>query len=271
MPLSYTAVMPHGDALIPGLGSPTNGHPRLTEAMREAADLASQARLDALVIADPHGIGLDGLHSLTLGASVAGTLGHISLELPIDTDLAERILSSATFEKLPVAGVALEDESTPLPMEWGTIVPAWFLGEKTQVPPVVIICPSRAHHLTQLAQLGRIIANIAEGSDRRIGLIASADNAHAHLESGPYGFHPEAKRFDELVVKITENDDFGAYLEFDHGLLEAALPDSPWQLAILAGAFEVVPFRTKKIVYECPSYFGMMVATFDRVSGGVVL
>lgn len=271
MPLSYAAVMPHGDALIPGVGSPANGHPRLTEAMREAAELAVQAELDALVIADPHGIGLDGLHSLTVGSSAAGTLGHVSMDLPVDKDLAEQILGAAVLEGLPVVGVTLEDGGAPLPMEWGTIVPAWFLGEKAPVPPVVIICPSRSHGLAQLAQLGRIIARIAEGSQRRIGLVASADHAHAHLETGPYGFHPEAKRFDELVVKLTEANDFGAYLDLDAEILEAALPDSPWQLAILAGAFEVVPFRTKRVTYECPSYFGMMVASFNRVSGRVVL
>ncbi|HVF11666.1 MAG TPA: hypothetical protein VNA87_01130 [Actinomycetota bacterium] len=271
MPLSYAAVMPHGDALIPGIGSPANGHPRLTEAMRETAGLAVQAELDALVIADPHGIGLDRLHSLTFGASAAGTLGHLSMELAIDRSLAEQILNTAVEDGLPLVGVSSEDEDAPLPMEWGTIVPAWFLGEKAKIPPVVIICPSRSHGLDQLARIGRLIARIAEASERRIGLVASADNAHAHLESGPYGFHPEAKRFDELVVKLTKEHDFGAYLEFEPELLETALPDSPWQLAILAGAFEVVPFRTRKVTYECPSYFGMMVASFDRVSNGVVL
>lgn len=271
MPLSYAAVMPHGDALIPGLGSPVNGHPRLTQAMRQTAVLAVAAQLDVLVIADPHGIGLDGLHSITLSHSAAGTLGHLAMELRIDQHLAEQILNAAVLKQLPVAGVALEDDTAPLPIQWGTFVPAWFLGEKASLPPVVIICPSRAHGLDQLAELGHIVARIAERSDRRIGLIASADNAHVHLETGPYGFHSAAKRFDELVVRHTQEHNFRAYLEFEPELLETALPDSPWQLAMLSGAFEVVPFRTRSVTYECPSYFGMMVASFERVSDGVVL
>ncbi|MEO7803104.1 MAG: hypothetical protein ABIS18_01295 [Actinomycetota bacterium] len=265
MPLVFAAVMPHGGALVPGVDDDSeHSSTELTAAMHEIGRSAASARLDALIIADPHGIGLDGAHSVTMASRMAGTLGLNSLEASIDIALAETLLSETDERIIPAVGVTAE-AGAALPMEWGTFVPAWFLSQADALASIVVICPTRSRGLHSCVALGEAIADLAEASEKRIGFIASADNAHAHQENGPYGYHPSAKIFDRSVVELTKANDFEAYLDFDQTLMDEALPDSPWQLAILTGIFRVVPFKTRVVTYDCPSYFGMMVAGFDRI------
>lgn len=264
MPLVFAAVMPHGGALIPELDDGVNGSAALTDAMDDVAAAAVAARLDALIVADPHGLGVEDAHCIAVAPRMAGKLDHLSLELETDRDLAEHLLERATEAGLPSAGVMVSLDGLPFPIDWGLFVPAWFLGRKGKIPPVTLIVPSRSHGLRSLAALGAVIADLAEATPARVGLVASADNAHAHLDSGPYGYHPSAEVFDRLVVDLTRAGDFRGWLDIDQRLIEEALPDSPWQLAILAGACERVPFETASCVYDCPSYFGMMVAHFRR-------
>lgn len=231
--------------------------------MHEVAQSAARAKLDALIIADPHGFRFEEAHSITTALWMQGTLGTNTLVASIDFELATQIVAEAETRVIPTVGVSA-DAGTALPMEWGTFVPAWFLNEAAALPPIVVICPTRSRGFHSLAALGEAIADLAEASAKRIGFVASADNAHAHQEHGPYGYHPSATIFDELVVELTRAGDFEAYLDLDTELMEEALPDSPWQLSILTGIFRAITFTTRMVTYDCPSYFGMMVAGFDR-------
>lgn len=266
MPLTFAAVMPHGDALIPGLGAPENGHPSLTEAMHTIAAEAKKQELDTLVIATPHGVAIEEGHSVAVSDRLAGAVGHIELSATVDKSFSAEILGEAEQEEVDAVGIILQDSDT-LPMDWGTLIPAWFFAEVGALPPVVVICPSRGFGVESCAKIGELIAKIAESSEKRVGLVASADNAHAHQEEGPYGFHKSAKDFDQRIVEITNAGKWEDYLSLDETLIESALPDSPWQLAILAGAFRRVAFKPELVVYECPSYFGMMCALLAREYG----
>ncbi|MCA1838855.1 MAG: hypothetical protein ABR507_01775 [Actinomycetota bacterium] len=261
----FAAVMPHGGALIPGVEeTDENASAELTEAMDRIASNAAEARLDVVFIATPHGVRIEDAHSIAMATTTEGSLGPFDLSAPIDHTTSVEILAEAQERKLPCVGILFGGQSVPLPMDWGVFVPLWFLSQTGPLPPVVVICPSRSFGLDTLADLGRVIAEHAEKSTLRIGIIASADQAHAHQAEGPYGFDPTARVFDELIVDITRRGAYQEYLRLSSDLIETALPDSPWQLAILKGAFDVVDFAVKSVDYDCPSYFGMMCAEFAR-------
>lgn len=261
MPIVFAAVMPHGGALIPDVEEgDANSSPALTATMHEIASAALDAKLDAIVIADPHGISIEGAHSVSVGPWMEGDLGPHHQRAEVDGDLAFEILEGAARSGIPCEGLEASDPSTGLPMQWGTFIPLWFLAQQGPLPPIVAICPSRSYPLEQLALLGEVIALVADTGGRRIGLIASADSAHAHSEDGPYGFHPDARIFDAHIVDLTERELYEQYVSLDPDLMATALPDSPWQLAILAGAARHVAITTSMVTYDCPSYFGMMAA-----------
>lgn len=265
MALVFAAVMPHGDALIPGVGEPANASRKLTEAARRVAVSATHAKLDALILASPHGVRVSEAHSVSVGVRAGGSLGPYSLEAHVDRRLARSIIHDAKARDIPVTGVLFGGENVPLPIDWGTFVPLWFLSEAGLNLPVVVVCPSRDLTFESLGELGEVIAEVAERGLRRIGFIASADQAHAHDRKGPYGYHAAAQKFDRMVTRILREGAYRRLLRLDPNLIEKALPDSPWQLAILAGALSKVAFTPNGVVYDRPSYFGMICADFHRV------
>ena len=92
---------------------------------------------------------------------------------------------------------------------------------------------------------------------RRVALIASADNGHAHDLDGPYGFDPAAAAFDARLQEILSSDrlDFLPLAE----LVEPAKADSLWQLLVLQGAVGESA-RADVLAYAAPTYYGMLVA-----------
>src|SRR5438132_420898 len=69
---------------------------------------------------------------------------------------------------------------------------------------------------------GAAIAAVAAASDRRIALIASADHGHAHLGSGPYGFHPAAEEYDTLVTELVRTEQLDRLVDIPRAMVEDA-------------------------------------------------
>jgi aromatic ring-opening dioxygenase LigB subunit len=152
-------------------------------------------------------------------------------------------------------------------MDWGTLIPLWFMIPRCKrKPKIVIVTPSREIPLRRNFEFGRLIADEAESErTRRVVFVASADQAHAHKKSGPYGFSLKAKEYDRLVLAALEKDRIGELLHWSPGLIEAAKPDSLWQMAMLAGIADRVQMRAELVSYEAPTYFGMICAHFRRI------
>jgi AmmeMemoRadiSam system protein B len=145
------------------------------------------------------------------------------------------------------------------------LIPLWFFGAKERKKPkIVIVTPSREIPLTQLVEFGKIIADVAESSKRRVAFVASADQGHAHDKKGPYGFHSASKEYDELVIKAVKEGNLKQLLTLDPQFVEDAKPDSLWQMAILVGVLERVSMKARCVSYQAPSYFGLLCASFER-------
>jgi aromatic ring-opening dioxygenase LigB subunit len=98
---------------------------------------------------------------------------------------------------------------------------------------------------------------------RRFAFIASADQAHAHSRSGPYGFNAAAAKYDDFVLNAIRDNDLKRILKLTPRFVEEAKPDSLWQMVMLAGINEVVPLRSQLLSYQVPSYYGMACAGFE--------
>ena len=92
--------------------------------------------------------------------------------------------------------------------------------------------------------------------------VASADHAHAHKKSGPYGYSPAAAKYDALMVDTIQRGDLRSLLRIDMNLVQRAKPDSLWQLVMLAGIAERLKLRPELYSYEVPAYYGMICAAF---------
>jgi aromatic ring-opening dioxygenase LigB subunit len=281
VPLVFAAIAPHGDLAIPEACDAVHRDvARQTQGgMRELQKRFEAAEPDAVIVLTPHNVHVEGHMAVVVSARMAGALeetgehvgveetaGTVALDLPVDRELAWDVLVGLIESGVPAIGISFggnDPESATFPMDWGTLIPLWYMGGRLDPPiPLVSIAPARDLAPERHVAAGAAIARAAADSSRRVALIASADHAHAHTADGPYGFDPAAKLFDELVASAVRRNSLEQLLSVTPETLEAAKPDSWWQLLMLHGAIGD-EWRAELLSYEAPTYYGMLCAAYS--------
>jgi len=276
MPLEYACIVPHGSDIIPQLAVRKTEHlfEKTRESVRKIARDIRNARPQTIILASPHNLRLrDNIAIVTAENSTGYLKGprgrKVSLSLRCDREFAQDLLEESTRKHLPVVGAnygTAEGPASDMPMDWGTLVPMWFVAKEEQVKAkTIIVTPSREIPLRQNIALGTTIAEMAEKRKKRLVFIASADQAHAHKKSGPYGYHRSAAKYDEFVSEAIQKNRIESISRLRKRFVEDAKPDSLWQMAILAGLTKVVKMRGNLLSYEVPTYYGMICSSFVRV------
>lgn len=268
MPLIFGAIAPHGGQIIPALASTPEEAAATRAAMTEMGRRLEALAPDTVVVVTPHGIRIDGTMCISVSTRAAGDLGpEVAVDFDVDQPLAHAIAAESVAAGVPVAKCIYGASSGPscvIPMDWGALIPLWFMGHTySRKPQVVVICPSRSLSLQQMVDFGKAVARAAEASGKRVALIGSSDQGHAHQVNGPYGYDPASAVYDNMMVETVKRGDLLSLLKVDPNLVEAAKPDSLWQTLILAGALEVTPMQGEFLSYEVPTYFGMLCASYQ--------
>src|SRR6266566_165892 len=275
MPLEYACIIPHGGDIIPRLAVRKTERlfEKTRESVREIAKDIREVKPDTVVIASPHNLRLQDTIGIVTSENTTGQLNgsggrKVRLILKCDREFAQDLLQESTRKHLPVVGAnygTAEGPASDMPMDWGTLVPMWFVVKEKRVRArTVVVTPSREIPLRQNIALGTTIAEMAEKRKKRVVFIASADQAHAHKKSGPYGYHRSAAKYDEFVSHAIQNNRIESVSRLNKRFIEDAKPDSLWQMAMLAGLTRVVKMRGSLLSYEVPTYYGMICASFLR-------
>lgn len=270
MPLNNTpfvlaCITPHGGEMIPELSPSNPDLMALTRAsMERIGEEMRRANPEVLVVLTPHGVRVDGQFSVANSERMQGTAEEapgtsVGLEREVHRPLARMIVKSAQKRGVPVAELNFATQEGPLsclPLDFGAVVPLWFMPET----PIVVITPSRQLSMQDQLTFGEGLADAARESGLRIGLIASCDWAHAHAADGPYGYHPSAAKLDEQVVDLIRSNRIDALANFTSDFIEEAKPDGIWQALVLAGAMPKALREMELLSYEVPTYFGLICA-----------
>lgn len=276
MPLVYACIAPHGGEIVPALaGSQLRRFGPTRVGMRKVAAQMEEARPDTIVISSPHNLRLHRHIGVVLSENTSGSIADgrrsVSLKAKCDVDLAWRILNESERKRLPVVGANYGTSEGPLSslaMDWGTLIPAWFfLKERKLESKLVVVTPSREIPLRENFEFGRAVAKVAEKARKRVAFVASSDQAHAHKEDGPYGFSEKASVYDGLVVDAVRGGRLESVMRLPRRLIDAAKPDSLWQMTMLAGVLREVPMKGELFSYQVPTYFGMLCAGYLRTKG----
>jgi aromatic ring-opening dioxygenase LigB subunit len=289
--LVFACVAPHGFPIIPDLSDNAEGALATREAMHELGRRCAATNPDVIVVATPHGFRVDDTICLPAVARGAGTLHWgertVEMNIPVDLDLTDRVADAARARGVPIALAGYAGNrryQSVIPLDWGVVTPLWFLGHGRNMvgmghvlasvlaggledigPPAVIATPSRNLPRQQMVEFGKAIADAAAYDGRRVAFVASCDWAHTHTESGPYGFHEDAVEVDEMIVQALKDNDPGRLIDLPEEKVQNAAIDGLWQTLMLAGAMEVVPMQGEVLCYEAPSYYGMIVASYEPV------
>lgn len=265
-PFVFACMTPHGGEIIPELKGPIPDRMSLTRnSMVQLGEKMAKANPDTLIVLTPHGTRVNGHFSIVESERMQGVVvengSTYEMDRIVDRDLAKAITLAAQENGLSAASINFGTSAGPLsclPLDWGAIVPLAFMPKV----PVVVITPTRQLSFEEHIELGRAIRGVVESSEKRVGLIASCDWAHAHDENGPYGFDPAARELDEKVVELIQMNQLEKMTEFDPAFIDAAKPDGIWQTLILAGAIPPEERKVGFLSYEAPTYFGLICAAF---------
>jgi aromatic ring-opening dioxygenase LigB subunit len=275
MPLEYACVVPHGSDIIPDLAVRKTERlfEKTRDSVRKIAREIREARPDTIIIASPHNLRLQNSIAIITSENSTGQLSgprgrRVRLRLKCDRELAQDLLKESARKHLPVVGAnygTAEGPASDVPIDWGTLVPMWFVSSEERVKArTVIVTPSREIPLRENIAFGIVVAKMSEKSKKRIVFIASADQAHAHQKSGPYGFHRSATKYDQFVSRAIQKNRIESISRLSKRFVEEAKPDSLWQMAMLAGVTSVVKMQGTLLSYAVPTYYGMLCASFVR-------
>lgn len=278
-PFVFACITPHG---LPILEELSQGTPQLMastrSSMKQLGTWMREANPETIVVLTPHGLKIDGMFSVTDSSylagemseqTVAGMVGErradkgvtVEFSRAVDRDLAKRIVAAAEEAALPVGDLNFATAAGPfstLPLDWGVMVPLYFMPNV----PIVVVTPSRRISYEDHLRFGAMLGEQVRRSGKRVGLIASCDWSHAHDENGPYGYHEDAVELDRQVVALLKEDELEKMTEFTAEMIDHAKPDGIWQSLILAGAIPREARNSTFLSYEVPTYFGMLTVAY---------
>jgi len=282
------AVLPHGDyAFEPSLIGFAHGSSRLHDAAYRLGAEIDALQPDLIFLSTPHGL-IDGTNFLFYSNSDAE--GHadvgtyrVSVSLQVDRAKVRQVVDHLRKSSVTnVSTLSAFVNKEPLPLRWGEVLPLLYAeGTFRHRRPSAILMsqPSRRSTeavamIPELRRLGAALFRVFDPWKERVVVLASADLAHTHLPSGPYGFSPAADPFDTACGKwaATLHSETLIVTAARHALAIARRGlKAFWELStptsfsgVLAGLLHAArsrgPWRSELLAIGHPSYYGMMVA-----------
>ena len=271
--LVWACIAPHGGEVIPELA--THCPERMSQTREAMEELGRRCRAvlpETLVVYTPHGLCIEERLSISVAGMAAGVVDgengvRIGMRFDVDVELADAIARFAASDSIPVVEIGYDETRRPMPLfplDWGVLVPLYFLGAKWSEPPrIVVVCPDRSLARRSLLRFGRASLWAARSIGRRIGIVCSADQGHGHSADGPYGFSAQSASHDRAYCSAVAENALHRLLSWRNDRIEAALTDSYWQTLMLHGALRESSLLPQLLSYEAPTYFGMACASFD--------
>lgn len=200
------------------------------------------------------------------------------IDVKMDSKLTKNLVANLSEQGYNISGLSFFGPPgqgyEPTVLKWGEVIPLLFIKDLAKTKLVFLSQPSRRYTksvsmIPELLKLGEALYDNLEKLPLKVVVIVSADLAHTHEATGPYGYSPAAEPFDrncgnwaatlhpfyllEKAAQYAQDAESCGYtgLVMLHGLLEAGKLSS-W-IPVLHANYH-------------PSYYGMMVASFTRHS-----
>ncbi len=257
-------LMCHAPIVIPALGGTRGAECRAsTEAMTQAAGIASNCGAKTLVILSPHLPRHPKAFGVVMSPSVQGDFGpfgrpELGCQLSSDAAAGAAVTRAAERAGLEIAPTIVQG------LDHGTLVPLWFLREAGFKGRVVVFgfpwhSSAEANHA-----FGRALRETMGSLERPWALVASGDMSHALKPGAPSGFHPRAQVFDQAVVETMQRGDLAALDTIPADLRQVAAEDVLDSLQCAAGALEGEKAVPRILSYEGPFGVGYLIAVLKE-------
>lgn len=269
--------VPHPPLIVPTVG---RGDER---AIQDTVDAYQQVAReivaldpDLIVVTSPHAPYFRDAFHITTEPELYGDMARFGalktrVEATCDVEFAEGLVARLGQAGIPAVDSARYSE----PIDHATFVGLYFVLEAFKEASASdevrksahVPCPIERVGLSMLSfethrQVGRIIAELADESGKRVVFLASGDLSHKLKEDGPYGFAPEGPVFDAKIGEIFSSGNLEGLFEFDPAFADAAAECGLRSFQIMAGAIEGRGFVSELLSLEGPFGVGYGVAAF---------
>ncbi|SER56210.1 AmmeMemoRadiSam system protein A [Parafannyhessea umbonata] len=261
--------VPHPPLIIPAVGHGREEGIRATvEAYQEVAQRIERLAPQTIVLSSPHATCYRDYVHVSPGTGARGDFLQFgapdaAYEADYDSAFVSALDAAAQADALSAGS---QGERSP-ELDHGTLIPLHFVREAyTRAGHAVdfklvrmgISGLSPADHY----RMGMLVQRCADVLGRRVVYVASGDLSHKLLEEGPYGFAPEAPRFDDHVCQAFRSGSFLDLLTTDHSLAKRAAECGLRSFQIMAGALDQTEVKAELLSYEGPFGVGYGVAAF---------
>ena len=266
-------ILPHGSLILdPSIEDAGKPAENLHDAMKEVASIIKNLSPDLCLLITPHGLSHSNdfcfynNHLASGTAEWEGKYSDFSVEVNIDNKFTELLMNYLQERKNPVGSITAFTQGVSTPLRWGEVVPLWFL-KAIPCSYQIMSIPTRRYTqakemIPELQKIGNDIQEYLTSMDLNVIIIISADLAHTHIPSGPYGFHEDAENFDSLIEKWAIRQETSILTEEALPLFDNALCCGYTGIIILDEILKKHDFKHSIHAYEHPTYYGMLIASF---------
>ena len=254
MVLERLYVIPYGDEIIDMPNKESK------ELHNKIVDVTKGDNSDSIIILTPRGMtltsGIPIINTENLHGEYSTKTTTLVSEHKTDKEIVRNVAAEFGKEMVTVNFAMPSGPLSVFPEDFATIIPLTFFGKQK----VSIISQPRISDTEKLMRLGRSIWNTVDSMDIKISVIFSADQAHTHSKSGPYGYSEYAKLYENRIIGYFENGSLQGLENMEQGMIVEAKPDSYWNMVILNGFLESSEMRVTLDYHYVEHYFGMMLA-----------
>lgn len=251
MSVTCAALMCHAPIVIPKIAGERAGDcARTTAAMAEVAQRLCAHEPDVLVLISPHAPRDPRRFGLVRAAWLEGDFGRFGVP-----EVALRMRGAPEAAAAVAEAAGRRDLSTWSPsgtaLDHGALVPMHFLNEAGYTGKILLVALPYPDTGLEPA-MGHAIADAARALGQRFVVLASGDMSHRLQPGAPSGFHPQAKRFDQLFVQLMERGELGEAVRLPPELRELAAEDVVDSCTVAAAAVGFDSTGHRVLSYEGP-------------------
>ncbi len=254
MVLERLYIIPHGDEII---DMPDNESKEMNNKIKE---VTSGDASESILVITPHGVTMSSGIPIINTENLHGEYDTKTKKLVSDhkthKELVRNIAAEYGKEMITLNFATTSGPLSVFPEDFGTIIPLTFFKQKK----IAIIGQPRITDREKLMHLGRSIWNTVDSMDSKISVIFSADQAHTHSDTGPYGYSDYAKIYENQIIKYFKDGSLNGVETISDGTVVEAKPDSYWNMVILNGFLKSSGMKVTMDYHYVENYFGMMLA-----------
>ena len=268
MGIVWAGIAPHPPLIVPEIGRGGEGQVAATvRAMEQLAASLKASGAETVVITSPHGPVFRDAVAVAQLPEVSGDFAdfraaQVKFNLNTDEELAAAIITACADENVPALGLgpaAYRRYRVASRLDHGVLVPWYYFQQAGLDLPLVwvgmsLLAPDK------LQAFGQAVDQASRRLGRKVAFLASADLSHRLTPEAPAGYHPDGKRFDQLVVDKVRRGDFEGLLRIDPDLAERA-GECGWRsIMMLSGAVAAYKIEPEVFSYEGSLGVGYLVA-----------